>query len=195
MVPEVGVELAHIRTCEGSTFSPAVLRKCGHLAPRPWRHLSTSMLTIRSRPRRTRSEVFPGQGLAVQVSVEAPEALEPAQAEPESPQIRDEDVLVVSHDDRNHLAFSAHQKRNLSLNLERNGTKLAGQFMSDDFVTGYTATVKVLEKLHLVGFQSACFAINPIDISNLIKERGTLHGSGYKEYLGTTSPLCRCFYA
>jgi len=50
------------------------------------------------------------------------------------------------------LSFSAHQKRNLSLNLERNGAKLAGQFMGDDVVTGYAAAVKVLKKLHLAGF-------------------------------------------
>jgi hypothetical protein len=40
----------------------------------------------------------------------------------------------------------------LSLNLERNGAKLAGQFMGDDFVTGYTATVEVLKRLHVAGF-------------------------------------------
>jgi hypothetical protein len=38
------------------------------------------------------------------------------------------------------------------LDFERNGAKLAGQFMGDDFVTGHTATVKVLEKFHLAGF-------------------------------------------
>ena len=86
--------------------------------------------------------------------------------------------LSSPDDDGDHLSFSAHQKRNLSLNLERNGAKLAGQFMGDDFVTGYTATVKVLEKLHLAGFQAACFAINPIDISNLKTRRYTVTGHG-----------------
>jgi len=55
--------------------------------------------------------------------------------------------------------------------------------MSDDFVTGYTATVKVLEKLHLVGFQSACFAINPIDISNLESKRYTVQGARARGFL------------
>jgi hypothetical protein len=84
--------------------------------------------------------------------VKASQAHEPAQAEPESSQIRDKDVLVVTDDDGNDLAFPVHQKRDLSLDLERNGAKLAGQFMGDDVLTGHTAAVKVLEKLHLAGF-------------------------------------------
>jgi hypothetical protein len=63
------------------------------------------------------------------------------------------------------------------LDLKGNGAKLAGQFMGDDVVTGHTATVKVLEKLHVAGFQAACFAINPIDISNLELRRYTVHGA------------------
>jgi hypothetical protein len=44
-------------------------------------------------------------------------------------------------------------------------------------VTGHTATVKVLEKLHLAGFQAACFAIDPIDISNLETRSYKVHGA------------------
>jgi hypothetical protein len=135
-------------------FSPAVLGKNVGVRNGPWRALLSHLNAhhqVKTQENEVR-EVFPGQGLAVDVGVKAPQALKPAQAEPESPQIRDEDVLVVPYDDRNHFSFSAHQKRNLSLNLERNGAKLAGQFMGDDFVTGDAATVKVLKKLHLAGF-------------------------------------------
>jgi hypothetical protein len=85
------------------------------------------------------------------MGVKTPHPLEPAQAEPEPPQIRDEDVLVVPDDDGNHLSFSGQEQPNLSLNLERNGTQLTGQFVGDDLMTGDTATVKVLKKLHLAG--------------------------------------------
>jgi len=87
----------------------------------------------------------------MEVRVKAPETVEPAQTEPEPSRIRDQDVPVVADDNGNHLAFSAHQERNLSLNVERNGAKLAGQFMGDDVVTGYAAPVKVLEKFDLAG--------------------------------------------
>jgi len=152
---KVGVELAHIRDpLKTPFFSPAVLRKNVGIRNGPRRALLSHLNAhhqVKTQEYEIR-EIFPGQGLAVDMGVKAPQALKPAQAEPESPQIRDNDILVVPDDDGKDLSFSAHQKRNLSLNLERNGGKLAGQFMGDDFVTGYTATVKVLEKLHLAGF-------------------------------------------
>jgi len=68
------------------------------------------------------------------------------------------------------------------LNVERNGAKLAGQFMGDDVVAGYAATVKVLEKFRLAGLQAACFAINPVDISNLERRGCTVRGTRRKAF-------------
>jgi hypothetical protein len=152
---EVDVKLPHIgNLLNAPLFSPAVLRKDMGIGDRArgafFSHLNAHH-KVKTQKNEIR-EIFPGQGLAVDMGVEAPQTFEPPQAEPEPAQIRDENVLVVPYDDGNHFSFSAHQERNLSLDLERNGAKLAGQFMGDDFVTGYTATVEVLKKLHVAGF-------------------------------------------
>ncbi len=53
--------------------------------------------------------------------------------------------------------------------------------MGDDVVTGHAAAVEVLQELHLAGLQAACFAVDPVDISNLSIRRYTAHGARYTE--------------
>jgi hypothetical protein len=105
-------------------------------------------------------KVLYGKGLAVKVSVDAPKAFETTCPEPESTQIGDENVPVVSHNDGSHIPFSCYEERYLSLNFEGKVGELPGQLMGDDLATGHSPAVESLEILELAGFQAAGFAVN-----------------------------------
>ncbi len=48
----------------------------------------------------------------------ASEALEPSRAQPEPARVGDEDILVISHKDRNYIALAGDEQGNLSLDFE-----------------------------------------------------------------------------
>jgi hypothetical protein len=96
----------------------------------------------------------------VKVSVDAPKAFETTCTEPESTQIGDENLLVVSHNDGSHIPFSCYEQRYLSLDFEGKVGELPGELMGDDLAAGHSPAVESLKVLELAGFQAAGFAVN-----------------------------------
>ena len=67
-------------------------------------------------------------------------------------------MFVITYHYIGHLASAGKQQGHLALYLMRNGRYLAGQFMGNDFMTGYSSAVNILETFQLAGFEAAYFS-------------------------------------
>jgi len=56
-------------------------------------------------------------------------------------------MFVITDHYKGHLAPAGKQQGHLALYLVGNGRYLAGQFMGNDFMTGYSSAVDFLETL------------------------------------------------
>jgi hypothetical protein len=72
-------------------------------------------------------------------------------------------MLVIAHDYKSHLSFSGDEHSNLSMDITGDGRNLAGQFMRNNLMAGYSAAVKILKSFTLAGFEAARFAVYLLD--------------------------------
>ena len=72
-------------------------------------------------------------------------------------------MFVISYNHIGHLTLPGHKQGDLTFDLTGNRGKLAGQFMRDDLIGGYSAAVQILESFLLTGLQATCFAKYFID--------------------------------
>jgi hypothetical protein len=93
----------------------------------------------------------------------ASQTLEASRPQPDPAEVGDPDVLVISDNHIVHLALPGHQQGNLTFDLTGNGGDLAGQFMRDDLIGGYSAAVQILKSFLLTGLEAACLSEYFID--------------------------------
>ena len=72
-------------------------------------------------------------------------------------------MRVIAYNHIGHLTLPGHKQGNLTFDLTGNRGKLAGQFMRDDLIGGYSTAVQILESFLLTGLQATCFAKYFID--------------------------------
>jgi hypothetical protein len=81
------------------------------------------------------------------MGMDASKTVEPASAEAVSPEVRENDVSVISNDHRGDNTFAIYEQSDLSLGFKGDGTNLSAQFMGNDLVAGYSSAVDFLEVL------------------------------------------------
>ena len=101
------------------------------------------------------------------MGMDASETFKTAYSEPKTAQIRNPNMSVVTNNHICHLSFSTYEQRHLSFDFMGNRGNLAGQFMRNDLMGGYSAAVEILKPLLLGGFQTAGFAIYFFDSKTL----------------------------
>jgi hypothetical protein len=79
------------------------------------------------------------------MGVNASKAFEAAGSEPVFAQVRNRDMIVITHDHKGYLSFPGYEQGNLSFNVVGKRRNLACQFMRNDLMAGYPAAVKFLE--------------------------------------------------
>ena len=93
------------------------------------------------------------------MSMNAPKAFKPARSKPVIAYVRNPDMLIVAHNHEGHFPFSGHEEGNLAFDLAGYCGNLAGQFVRNNLMGGYSAAVKILKPFLLAGLEAACLAV------------------------------------
>lgn len=95
--------------------------------------------------------------------VDAPQALEPPCAFPESRQVGYEDSILISHNHIGNLALARNKCSYLAVDFPGNRGYLANEFAGGNVARRHSPGVETLKSFMLVGLESAYFAENLFD--------------------------------
>ncbi len=104
-------------------------------------------------------EVVLGEGLSLEVGMDAAQAAQAAAAEAEGGEVGDDDLAVVADDDVDDGPLAVDDHPELAAQLEGALAQVAGQFRSDQLIGGDAPAVDPLQGLELARLEAGEIAV------------------------------------